>query len=171
MITTDKRIFTDVFGDIVTDVRTDFDTVNTPKVKPYYIFGHTLAIQKELLEKTIQSRYPLVILGIDSEYQETDLSDNQYEVSFNCWIVDETKKEWLTSDRFEQVYKTVLFPIYELIKEKMLYSGYFGNFGIQDLKPQVRLYPYWGNSSNESVLTDPLDAICVKFNNLIIGNI
>lgn len=162
-----KRIFADVFGDIVANVRAEYDTVNN--LKPYYIFGHTMAVQKELLDKTIQNRYPLIILGIDNEYQEIEINDIQYEVTFNCWIVDETKMEWYTSDRFEQVFKTVLFPIYEILLEKIQYSGYYDGFGIQGLKPQIKLYPYWGNTT-EKVLADPLDAIGIKFNNLLLKN-
>lgn len=165
MTVSNKRIFADVFGDIVSNVRSEYDTGN---VKPYYIFGNTLAIQKEIVEKTLQSRYPLVILGIDSDYLEVDINQRQYEVSFNCWIVDETKVEWFTSDRFEQVYKTVLFPIYTILLQKMQFSEYVESFGIQGLKPQVKLYPYWGDTGN--TLTDPLDAIGIKFNNLLLKN-
>lgn len=167
MSVTDKRIFTDVFGDIVAAVRAEYDTANA--LEPYYLFGQSLAVKNELIEKRIEARYPLIILGIDSDYLERDINSRQYEVSFNCWIVEETKKEWYTSDRFEQIYKTILYPIYAILKEKMEFSEYIESFGIQGFQPQVRLFPYWG-SSNEQVLTDPLDAIGVKINNLLIKN-
>jgi len=169
MTVANKRIFTDVFGDIITNVRAEYDIVNTPKATPYYLFGQSLAIKNEIIEKKITDRYPLIILGIDSDYIERDINRRQYEVSFNCWIVDETKKEWYTSDRFEQVYATILFPIYKLLKEKIETSEYVDDFGIQDFQPEVRLFPYWG-SSNEQVLSDPLDALGIKINNLLIKN-
>lgn len=169
MSVANRRIFADVFGDIVTNIRAEYDVVNDTKVLPYYLFGQSLAIKNEIIEKKIIERYPLIILGIDEDYREVDINTRQYEVSFNCWIVDETKKEWYTSDRFEQVYASILFPIYKLLKEKIQFSEYVDSFGIQGFQPQVELYPYWG-SSNKQVLADPLDAIKVKINNLIIKN-
>lgn len=172
-----QRIFTDVFGTIITKVKTKWiDLENNPdSIKPVYLFGHYQAIADELAEMATSDdfsdkRLPLVILGIDPDYEENELGDGLYSVSCNVWIVEETKKEFYTSDRFELVYKTVLYPILELIKKEIVDSPMFGAQGVQELGIKTTLHPYWGTESTmrskEQYINDPLDAIRIKFSGL-----
>lgn len=172
----DSRIFVDVFGDIVAGVRAQYDEANNKE--PYYMYGHYRAIVNELLLKDGDDelkfeKYPLVILGIDPEYSETDINVSQYEVSANIYIVDYTQKDWLTQNRFDEKFKTILYPLYKMLLDSIIDSKYISSLGIQDFTPKVEPIPYWGTQTKQGseaqIVNDPLDALKFKVNNLIVN--
>jgi len=172
----DSEIFAEVFGGIVAKVRALYDTANNKE--PYYRYGHYQAIADELMSRDKSpagkfEKYPLVILGIDPEYSETTVNDQQYSVSANIWIVGKTTKTMSTQDRFDQKFKGIIYPIYSLLKKEIINSKFVSSLGIQEVNPRSELFPYWGTQSvqgsQKQVLNDPLDALKFKVNDLLIN--
>lgn len=168
-------LFVDALGYIVDEVRKEWDQVEL--ILPQYLYGHYRAIAEELIKQSTDPnkrdiKYPLIILGIDNEYSETEINDFQYSVNANIWIVGETKKEWFTSERYDYVFKTVLYPIYEILKKK-IFDATFVSSILSDIAPVVRPVPYWGvetaQGSETQYVADPLDALTFKLDGLIIN--
>ena len=163
------RIFPTILDQIIAKVRAEYDVNNK---KPYYLYGQYRSIANELIEKSKNvtlrgEKYPLVLLGLDADYLETVIDKYRFQVSFNLWILSETKEEWFTSDRFTNVYETELFPIYQMVEEKIFQSTHVSSL-ISEVQPRIRLFPFWGSEAGQ-ILNDPIDAIMIQFQNLVIN--
>ena len=177
----DSRIFVDVMESIVESVRVEYAKlpVSNDADEPYYLYGHYQSIADELIEKSLvpatrDKKYPLILLGIDSEYSETDINWQQYKVNCNLWIIYETKTWWATSQRYDNVFKTVLYPLYKLMIQEIFNSNYINN-EVHDVLPVLEPIPYWGTQtvqgSDKKIINDPLDAIKFKLNGLLVNKI
>ena len=173
-----SRIFSNILADVVNRINADATISEiTGGRNVAFLYGHYQSIADELIIKglnvnTRDEKYPLILLGIDNEYIESDINDRQYTISANIWIVDETKKEWLTSERYENVFTSIIYPIYELFT-KYLFSHSSISSYIKDVKPTVLPIPYWGTQtvqgSDKQIVNDPLDALKVKLTNIIVN--
>jgi hypothetical protein len=175
----DSRIFVDVMESIVESVRIEYAKlpVSNDADEPYYLYGHYQSIADELIKKSLVpatrgKKYPLILLGIDPEYRETKINDMQYEVSCNLWIIEETKQAWFTTERFDNVFKPILYPLRNLL-EKAIFESKYVSSRLVDIKPDWDIIPYWGTQtvqgSDSQIIDDPLDAMKCKLNNLIVN--
>ena len=173
---TDSRYFVDVFGEVVSDVRSVYDPSGLEK--PYYMYGHPREIGNLLTLKDQSSvnkfkRFPLV--AFIQDFAESHGSDNryEYELSFSVLIVTSTKRDYKSEERYTNTFKPVLYPIYELLKTKMVQNQ---NILVQDvdyLDHRKIDRVYWGvegtYGSDGLIFNDHLDAIELFFNNIPVA--
>lgn len=162
----------DIIGDIVTEVRTDVDKPSGINADaPYYLYGHPLDVIKELTLKdrsvTEKSKkYPLIALLQDFEEGIGEDHRVQSSTSLNVIIALNTKGDYNSEQRYDNSFRNILYPLYDLFVEKLISSGWFLNVS-PDLIPHTKIDRlYWGRSGlygNEgNVFNDRLDAIEIQ---------
>jgi len=170
----DSRIFADVIDEAVKACYAECDEQNL--TRPKYLYGQYRSIAKELVDQSGDpnirgNKYPLILLGLDSQYKEVEIDETQYKVNCNIWILDETKEDWYTSDRFAEVFKKVLYPLYKIFMKQLFASTYVSSRRIE-ITPETRLFPFWGTNvagDSKAIINDPLDAMMVGLSDLIIN--
>lgn len=158
-----NQYIVDNIGTVVAAMRGTYST--TDLEVPYYMFGHRLEISRQLDRKTKNSKakYPLIALRMD--FNET-IEDTFIKCKLNIGIFQFTKMNYNTQQRYDNVFKPILYPLYYLFLEELYHSGLF-SWGIDgDLeKPKHTKIdrPYWGTPATEknekNIFNDPLDAI------------
>jgi hypothetical protein len=90
---------------------------------PYYMYGHKLEVAKDLLkkDKTYQ-KYPLVYLVMD--FPETK-QNRILSCTLNIGLIAFTKQEYNASQRYQNVFKPVLYPLYRKFMEELFKSDLF----------------------------------------------
>ena len=113
--------------------------------------------------------FPLIFLPVN--YPEDFPEEPSYysEVDFSLYILTTTKKNYKSSQRFEDVMKTTLYPIYENLINQMMLSLNFDKQGKRFI-PHVKndLY-YFEAEINENKLNTPVEALRLDFSNLKIN--
>jgi hypothetical protein len=152
------KYIVDEIGSVVDSMRGDGET-------PYYIYGNRLEISNRLLEKDKDKvfkhqKYPLIALRMD--IPET-MANGVYSYSLNIAILDFTDQNYTASERYEKVFKPVLYPLYESFIVHLKRAGFMWP-GNQKFPPHTKIdRPFWGLSSSEknvkNLFNDPLDAI------------
>lgn len=132
---------------------------------PYYMFGHRLEIANTLTEKENSQykyqRYPLVALRLDMVEEN---NNGVIHVKLNMAVMTKTESNLTAHQRSEQVFKPVLYPLYDKLIEALRASGIFfwpGNLKVP-VHTKVDRY-YWGTQATEgnvkNIFNDPIDAI------------
>lgn len=147
-----------------------FDILPTgadPTKIPFYDYGHRLEIAQKLLSKKegkvfTYSKYPLIALRLDIP---EEVSSGFIHYTLNLGIYAFTNKNYTTQQRYEHVFKPILYPLYDSFFQKLYESGLF-SWDIKDLErpPHIKIdRPFWGTPSEEkneaNIFNDPLDAI------------
>ena len=162
----------DVFDEIVTNVRTDTDKpVALDTDEPFYMFGHPKEIINTLSLKDkndVQkfNKYPLIALFQD--FTETVGEDQTIRSSaeLNLVIVMNTSQDYTAENRYDNTFRTVLYPLYDLLIKHIEQSGWF-----KDVDPGLVSHDkidrlYWGRSGlygNEgNIFNDFIDAIEIQ---------
>lgn len=133
---------------------------------PYYIYGHRLEIANRLTEMEQDNirkykKYPLVALRLDvKEKNDRGVID----FNLNIALIMLTDENWMAEERYQKVFKTVLYPIYESFLLQLKLAGLFMWDQSQDNpKHDKSDRPYWGIPESErnvkDIFNDPLDAI------------
>jgi len=171
----DPKYIVDIFEDIVADVREQWDIQN--RLAPYYLHGHPKAILKTLSQRDKSDqwkyrKYPLIALFQDIGETKGQNPMIEMTVSPRIIIADKTKREYDSDDRYDNEFKPILYPLYELLKDSMYHVGNF-NVGypdmIQDEKHDRLFWGSEGLGGNEQLLfNDYLDVIDITFTNLEI---
>lgn len=138
---------------------------------PYYMYGTRTYVSAKLSskDKSIIARYqkyPLIALRFDPE--EDVVAVKQY--SLNIIIAGLTKPTYTNDERYANVIKPILVPLYEGFLQAIRDSGLFMwdlNEGFNGWPPHQKIdRPYWGADGLEdneiNVFNDPLDAIEIK---------
>jgi hypothetical protein len=133
---------------------------------PYYIYGHRVEISRRLTDmdkdKNLKyAKFPLVALRLD--ILET-YKNGLVHYSLNIGIIHKSKKEYTALQRYDLVFKPVLYPLYEKFWVAFKRAGLFTWDGDANYAPHVKVdRPYWGVSNAEGnikqLTDDPLDAI------------
>lgn len=174
-MTVDTTYLVDVFGAAVEDVRFYYDKENGEK--PYYLHGHPLEIIKVLSERDKSKnwkyrKYPLVILLQDFAESKGVNPSWTMQVSPRVLIVNQTKREFSSKQRYDENFKPILYPIYELLLEAIANVGFFGVAASDQIVHTKTDRLFWGREGlygNESnVFNDYLDAIDITFSDLPI---
>lgn len=133
---------------------------------PFYMYGHRLEIANRLLEQDQDKvykykKYPLVALRMDIP---EDNAEGTVEFKLNVALIMSTEQTWYAPERYEKVFKPILYPMYESFLKQLKKSGKFMWEGDQQRPEHTKLdRPYWGTSASEgntaNLFNDPLDAI------------
>src|SRR5690606_23217373 len=106
-------------------------------------------------------KYPLIALACPTPEQ---VIGDVIEYTLNIAILDFTERNYNAEERMENVFKPVLFPLYEKFMKELRNSGLFMWDGNQSMPPHIKINRYyWGTQSSEgneaNIFSDPLDAI------------
>lgn len=133
---------------------------------PYYLFGHRLSIANRLTEMETDSerkykKYPLVALAMDVPEKPIG---GMIEFVLNIGFFAFTDREYTVEERYTNVFKPVLYPMFERFKTEFRNAGLFMWGGDQDFPPHQKFdRPLWGtpgnNGNTANGFKDPLDAI------------
>lgn len=163
----------DIIEEIVTSVRDDTDkpaALDTDE--PFYMYGHPLEIINTLSKKDrhdVQkyNKYPIIALFQDftetmGEHQAVQSSVQD----LNIIIAVNTSPDYVSSERYTNTFKTVLYPLYNLLIKHIVKSKWFRNID-PGLVPHTKIdRVYWGRSGlygNEgNVFNDHIDAIEIQ---------
>lgn len=169
-------LLTDDIGTIVARMRNDLavepvkDYLNTlgytAMNMPYYEYGHRQDINLRLLEKDKDSvykyqKYPLVALRLDVVEQ---ISEGLIHYNLNIAILAFTDRNYTSVERTENVFKPILYPLYNNFLKHLRNSGIFTwpNYMTQPEHTKIDRY-YWGTPGSEgnvkNIFSDPIDAI------------
>jgi hypothetical protein len=135
---------------------------------PNFLYGHRKEINNRLLEQNTittkkEIRYPCIALRLDiPEF----IKDGMIEVKLNIAILSYTDKGYYAPERIENVYKPVLYPLYNSFMEALVNSGLFTwDHKLDGTMPEHTKVDrmYWGIAQGEgnvsNIFSDPLDAI------------
>lgn len=134
-------------------------------LEPYYLYGHRRDINNRLVKKDKDKvfkyqKYPLIALRLP--IPEDHSNDGIVSVSLNIAILAFTDRNYKSEERYENVIKPVLEPLYDQFLAALESTGIFTFEGeIPEHTKIDRLY--WGIEQSEgnvrNIFTDPLDAI------------
>ena len=145
----------------------EFTDEFTGKEIPFYRYGHRVEISALLDAQNRQTgsqkvqKYPLIALRLDTEEQ---VSGGIIHFNLNLAIVEWTEKTYNAAQRYENVYKPVLYPLYERFMEALKQSGLFFWENMSAYPPHTKVdrlyYGTLGSEGNQKrIFNDPLDAI------------
>jgi hypothetical protein len=157
----------DDIGTVVASLR---GVIADPNAKgagaPYYMFGHRLDISNDLRKKSEDKvykyqKYPLIALNMD--FPEEIIGD-MIHYTINIGIFMMTDKGYSSAERYTNVFKPVLYPLYEQFFIALRNSGLFSWDGNIYRPRHTKIdRPFWGKTGTESntaeLFSDPLDAI------------
>lgn len=169
----ERKYFVDVFGEIVKDVRLNYDTKNN--LAPYYLYGPSMEILKVLTERDKSKdwkyrKYPLIALMQD--FKETKGTDAKLEYIVNptVRIITSTKPDYYTEDRYSEVFKPFIYPIYEQLLISISESCMIDSGIPEDIKHDKWDRLSWGREGIEGpdgiIFNDYLDAMDINFKEL-----
>lgn len=143
-----------------------FDPTFDNSQLPLYMYGHRVELaarlalkDKDVLQKRI--KYPLIALRLDTV--ET-IEGNMVKFDLNLALINKTEKGYNAEQRYTNVFKPILYPLYELFLVELKKSGLFTWPGFQARPPHVKVDRlYWGTAGTEgnvaNLFGDPVDAI------------
>jgi hypothetical protein len=142
------------------------DADGLPTGQPYYMYGHKVEINQRLINQQKDpvlkhQKYPLIALRMDIPENN---AKGIITFKLNLAIIQFTKKDAIVTDRYRDVIKPVLYPLYESFLKKLKESGLFFWDGNQRMPPHTKIdRPYWGTPTDSgntaNIFSDPLDAI------------
>lgn len=150
---------------------TDYlSSVNTKEenqqLMPFYMYGHRLEIANRLLEQDKDKvykyrKYPLIALRLDIDEHK---ADGVIAYNLNLAILTYTDKNWNAEQRYTNIFKPILYPLYDRFMAELRNSGLFMWDGEQSFPEHHKIdRPFWGIAQSEGntkyIFNDPLDAI------------
>lgn len=133
---------------------------------PFYLYGHRREIANRLSKKGVNAsekykKYPLIALRLDTS--ERVVGDMTH-YTLNLAIVHATKPGYTAEERYINVFKPILYPLYDLFMEELRNTGGFWWEGQRSRPEHIKIdRPFYGVPSNEGnvkqLFADPLDAI------------
>ncbi len=133
---------------------------------PFYMYGHRREISNRLKEKDGDKvykyqKYPLVALALDTPEKN---ESGMIRYTLNIALLMLTDKKWNAEERYVNVFKPVLYPMYESFLKQLKNVGKFTWESKDARPPHTKIdRPYWGTHAEEgneaNIFNDPLDAI------------
>ncbi len=164
----------DIIEDVVTEVRNDADKPGVgviPADSPYYMHGHPLDIIKTLNEKDSSptnksKKYPLIALFQDFTEEIGRDQRIQSSASLNLVIAYHTRSDYNSAQRYDNSFRTILYPLYDLFIEKITSSSWFLNASDSLTVHEKIDRLYWGRGEQKGnravVFNDLIDAIEIQ---------
>ena len=155
-------IIPDIFEEIVSDVSDRYGS------SVYFEFGHPIELNNIIKMKGRQLQYPAIFLFVDIE-ETRNIQGRWGTISPTLIIVNETEQTYLASQRLENSFKPILYPIYELLINEIENSSYFSGTQVVHGK---RDHYFYGSDMNEgkSSFDQKFDAIELNIRDLLILN-
>lgn len=135
---------------------------------PYYLFGHPMEISNILLEKDGNvepyryQKYPLITLFTDINIKFGEPKVYGELKGLNITIIASSDAGYSTKERYDNVIKPTLIPLYNSFIKKIQKSRYFIGT-TPNLNHSVKERPFWGSTSKygnvANMFNDPLDAL------------
>ena len=155
-------IIPEIFENIVNNVKNDESYTGDL----YYYFGHPLEINNILgqEDQTRKVHYPAVFLFLDL-VETRDINGKWGTIDPTLVIVTETNQQYLAEQRLENSFKSVLYPIYELLLKYLRTDSNFNNTFINHTK---RDHYFYGSDMNKgkSSFDQKFDAIELNIRDL-----
>lgn len=162
----------DVFEDIVDKVRADSSKPSSMDTdEPFYMHGHPLEIVNILGQKDKHkvhkfNKYPLIALFQDfTETMGEDMTIKS-SASLNLIIATSTSPDYNASQRYDNTFRTVLYPLYDLLMKHIVRERYFKNVAPNMIPHDKIDRLYWGKQGlqgNEGMIfMDHIDAIEIQ---------
>lgn len=159
----------DIFADIVAEM----------DATVYFMHGHPLDIVNQLSAKNKDAtlkfqRFPLIALFQDfTETKGRTMAYNS-EVSLNLIIATTTNPNYTSAQRYDNSFRTVLYPLYDEFMQKLFESCKFADLA-DDLIPHEKIDRlFWGKQglygNTGNIFNDYIDAIEIKNLNLKVKN-
>lgn len=171
-------IWVDVIKEVVDAVVADSSKPAINADAPYYLHGHPLDIVKVLQEKTTSDtlkfkKWPLIALFQD--FTETIGNNQRFQssTSLNVIIAVDTSPDYDSGQRYDNTFRTILYPVYDLFIEKLIASGWF--YISSGLVPHDKIDRlYWGRKglygNKGNIFNDYIDAIEIQNLQLSLRN-
>lgn len=159
----------EIIGEVVANVRSEYDPENG--LTPYYMHGHPLEIVNILSQKTNNEtlkfqKYPLIALFQDFDESVTG---QRRDATLNLVICTETSLKFEATERYENTFKPVLNPLFDLFW-KHLKRCYYLNVLPDSITFDKTDRVYWGRQglygSEGNIFDDHIDAIEISNLNL-----
>lgn len=159
----------DIFETFVDAVRADYTPTGYDTEAPFYMYGHPLEIVNILKHKEKGSfkfkKYPLIALFQDFEERKGENQAINTSVSLNIIIAVNTSNKYISSERYTNTFKEVLYPLYNLLIEKIASSPYVQS--VEGIIPHTKIdRVYWGKQglygSEGNIFDDYIDAIEIQ---------
>lgn len=132
---------------------------------PYYFYGHPIDMNRQMMDRdkaraTMNKVYPAVALRLPIQ---EEISGGMVKYTMNIAIFAETDLELSAPERYEQVIKPVLIPLYELFLDRLKKGGFTWE-GNQKYPPHTKIdRPHHGVEETQGnrayVFSNKLDAI------------
>lgn len=161
-----SKAFVDIFGDVVAStsavVTPKLQLINTDIVGVNYLYGPPLEIIKILTQWTASDtfepkKYPLVALfqpfdEVNGPIGFASINDIRF------IIAGLTTTDGYTADRYANMIKPILYPIYDELMNQLYY-----NSNIDSVKGQIvhtkRDWPFWDDGKQANPFNDKLDVL------------
>lgn len=163
--------FPKIFAEIVASVRLKYDIANG--VLPYYEVGTYAELLRvnAIKDKNTVAKYPLIWLVWEADESKINRVNHlMYHVSPRIFICNHTSTEKSSTERISENFDQILNPIWALLQRFITYHPDVDWSTRHNYQKADHLL--WGESlgyqKNKSVLNDTLDAIEIKYNNLLI---
>jgi hypothetical protein len=168
-----SKYIVDIIGSVVSSMR-----VGTAET-PYYLYGVGSEIRETLTEWTNHktkkfSKFPLIILIQDFSEDKGQNQAVNSKVSLNIILCKDTLPSYRSADRYTNVFKPVLYPLYDLFLAKLTESGYFLDDSPGLIAHKKTDHVFWGRNGlydkAGNVFSDYIDAIEIENMELEILN-
>lgn len=134
-----------------------------------YLMGSFKEVQKRLMEqsKDVRQRdikYPLLILTTPIPQQFGTNSKYEAIATVNLTLVTETQQIYTVQERLENVYKPVLYPLYNSLMGQITNMVYFDTNNIDELEFNYTDFFYYSGDEvyTQNKLAAILDAITIE---------
>jgi hypothetical protein len=157
-----EYILTDEMATVVTAVKTALSIAVLN-----YQFGYVMELNETLKQyeadpSKFDKKFPLVWLA--EPYSIIRGQKNIYGIAdVDLFIINTTNKEWKATERMDNNYKPVIFPIYRQLLQEIVNSPVFDKISQADMQHSITKGYYWGEAQ-QSVLNDAVD--CLKIGSL-----
>ncbi len=135
---------------------------------PYYFYGHPIDINRQMIarDKELSTKgkvYPAVALRLPADAKH---EGGMIHFTLNVAILDVTELDWSADERYAQVIKPKLYPLYELFLDRLKKHG-FSWTGDQKVPPHHQIdRPHHGVEETQGnkayVFTNKLDGIEIQ---------
>lgn len=155
------------------DADPNIETIN-------YMYGHPVEIMQTLADMERDTEYrakkfPVIILFQDFNENRGNNAGNYATVSLNIAIAFSTQPSLISSERYTQVFKPILYQLYhEFMKQVANYDGFNISRTVTKLEHTKIDRVFWGKNglygNDGNKFADYLDAIEIQNLNLTIKN-
>lgn len=159
----------DIISEIVDNVRADADLPSGLATgAPYFMHGHPLEIISVLAEKDRNDtykylKYPIIALFQDFEEKFGESQRVVSSATLNIVIANQTSPDYTSAERYTYNFRTILYPIYDLLVKHIIRIKWFVNVGPGLVPHRKTDRLFWGRTGlygNESnIFNDHIDAI------------